>query len=378
MRVARGRTCPVHKRPLMRTDQIAETTIIDLVCSRKGMKRMTIRYWGYKGRCPNCSHRHNPPKLRKQGRREKYGPGMKAWVAYQRLSMRLPFRKISQLLEDTFNIEISNSGVNTLFKSACSEYAKTERAILKEMLVAPVIHVDETLVNIQGLTQYVWVLSDGERVTFRLTPTRDASIVHDILKNYSGVLVSDFFAGYDSAKCRQQKCWAHLIRDINDDLRKSPFDLEYEAFVLTIRELIIPIFEAVEKYGLKKRHLNKFRKEVTLFFKKNIENTNYKSDTVKKYQKRFLRYKQSLFLFLENDGIPWNNNMAERAIRHLAVQRKISGSFFESGMKRYLVLLGIMQTCRFQNKPFLEFLMSGDKNITKFKGKKNIKGWRMS
>ncbi len=77
-----------------------------------------------------------------------------------------------------------------------------------------------------------------------------------------------------------------------------------------------------------------------------------------------------MFLFLEQNEIPWNNNMAERALRHLAVQRKISGSFFVSGITGYLILLSVMQTCRFQNKPFLEFLMSGEKNIDNFKGKK--------
>jgi Transposase IS66 family len=35
----------------------------------------------------------------------------------------------------------------------------------------------------------------------------------------------------------------------------------------------------------------------------------------------------SLFSFIENDGVPWHNNAAERALRHLAVQRKISGAF---------------------------------------------------
>jgi hypothetical protein len=70
--------------------------------------------------------------------------------------------------------------------------------------------------------------------------------------------------------------------------------------------------------------------------------------------------------------------MAERALRHLAVQRKISGSFFASGMTDYLILLGVMQTCRFQNKPLLEFLMSVEKDIDPFKGKKNIKGWIMN
>ncbi len=71
--------------------------------------------------------------------------------------------------------------------------------------------------------------------------------------------------------------------------------------------------------------------------------------------------------------------MAERALRHLAVQRKISGSFFATGMTEYLILLGIMQTCRFQNKPFLEFLMSSEIHIDNFKGKKkNVKGWLMT
>ncbi|BAZ03322.1 putative transposase IS66 (plasmid) [Tolypothrix tenuis PCC 7101] len=75
----------------------------------------------------------------------------------------------------------------------------------------------------------------------------------------------------------------------------------------------------------------------------------------------------SLFTFLEQDTIPWNNNTAERAIRHLAIQRKISGSFSESGATSYLVLLGIMQTCRFQDKSLLKFFMSGEKDIDKFK-----------
>jgi len=85
------------------------------------------------------------------------------------------------------------------------------------------------------------------------------------------------------------------------------------------------------------------------------------------YQKRFDRYRGSLFTFLEHDGIPWNNNMAERSIRHLAVQRKISGTFFASVAPHYLRLLGIMQTCRFQGKSLLKFLVSGETDIDAFK-----------
>jgi hypothetical protein len=378
IRVARGRVCPIHKRKLSSTNLVGDVIIIDLIRAPKGIKKQTTKYWGYKGRCPNCSHRHNPPGLKVFGKSAKYGIGLKAWVAYQRLTMRLPFRKITQLLEDSFNITIASGGISDLFFSICSDYRTAEKTILKAMLQSPKIHVDETLINIQGNTQYVWVFTDGINVVFKLTSSRDSSIAHEMLENYEGVLISDFFSGYDAITCRQQKCWVHLIRDINDDLRKSPFDIEFEIFVLALRDLLMPIFDAVEKYGLKKRNLNKFQESVEMFYRNSIVNINYQSDITKKYVKRLNRYRKSLFVFLDNDLIPWNNNMAERALRHLAVQRKISGSFSASGMTEYLILLGVMQTCRFQNKPFLEFLMSGNKNISQFEGKRKVTGWSMS
>ena len=140
-----------------------------------------------------------------------------------------------------------------------------------------------------------------------------------------------------------------------------------------MKNLLIPIFEAVEKYGLKKRHFNKFKKSVEGFYKKNIVESDYKSELTIKYRKRFERYKESLFTFLEQDSIPWNNNMAERAIRHLAVQRKISGTFFEDVAPKYLHMLSIAQTCRFQDKSFLKFLISEEKDIDKFRATKPLK-----
>ena len=92
-----------------------------------------------------------------------------------------------------------------------------------------------------------------------------------------------------------------------------------------------------------------------------------------KYQRRFARYRDSLFTFLSLDGIPWNNNTAERGIRHLAIQRKISGAFFEEPVSAYLVLLGIAQTCRFQEKSFFKFLMSGGLDVDAFRSGKRLR-----
>ena len=59
--------------------------------------------------------------------------------------------------------------------------------------------------------------------------------------------------------------------------------------------------------------------------------------------------------------------MAERAIRQLAVQRKISGFLYEDGARRYLRLLAIAQSCRFQETSFLRFLLSSTKDLDAFK-----------
>ncbi len=256
------------------------------------------------------------------------------------------------------------------------EYATTEDSLLKRLLKSPIIHVDETKISIRGTQQYVWVMTDGTNVIFRLTETRETTLIQELLRGYEGVLVSDFYGGYDAVQCRQQKCWSHLIRDLNDDLWKHPFHKEFETFIVEVRDLVVPIFDDVERFGLKTRNLRKHQRGVDRFYKKVIENGKGEGELVEKYVKRFRRYQEQLFTFLSEDGIPWNNNTAERAIRHLAIQRKISGSFYERLAHQYLRLLGIAQTCRFQDKSFLRFMLSGEKDIDRYKERKRPKSSR--
>jgi predicted RecB family nuclease len=357
--------CPKHEgEALVESTKTAEYTLIDIVFIQNSIKQTIVKYVGQKGYCQKCYRNHNPIEI-KVGYLE-YGHGLRSWAIYNRLFLRLPYRVIAQAAEDQFGLKISESSILKFMRCFGEDYYETEQILVKNILQSPFIHADETKVNIQGVDQYVWVFTNGKHVVFKLTSTREADIVHEFLGDYDGTLISDFYPGYDSVKCKQQKCWVHLIREMNDDLWKSPFDIEFEGFVLNVKNLIVPILEMVEDYGLKTKKLNKFNNNVTQFYNNTINKT-YKSDLVLKYQKRFLRYRDSLFVFISEDGIPWNNNAGERAIRHLAVQRKISGSFFESMMPHYLLLLGIMQTCRFQGKSFLKFLLSKERDIDRFK-----------
>src|SRR5207244_6237690 len=71
-----------------------------------------------------------------------------------------------------------------------------------------------------------------------------------------------------------------------------------------------------------------------------------------------------LFTFIRHDGVPWNNNNAENAIKRFAYYREDTvGTMREAGLRDYLVLLSLCQTCRFKGVSFLKFLLSRQKDI---------------
>jgi len=367
VQVPREKVCPeCGYVPLHPRKQIAERTIIDLVLTRNGVRKTLTRYVGAQGYCRQCRKLYSPPDIRKYERQQVYGNGFKSWIVYHRIALRLPYQSILETVQEYFHEKLSISRFPDLIQSAGKFYAATEEALIQRLLESPFIHADETPINIEGVNQYVWTFTDGQYVVFKFTETREATIVHEFLVDYHGVLISDFYPGYDSVRCRQQKCWVHLIRDLNDDLWGAPFDTEFETFILEVRNLIVPILEAIQKDGRQQRHLHTFQKQVDLFYEEIILNQHYHSELVLKYQNRFIQYRASLFTFLEYDGIPWENNTAERALRHLTVQEKISGSFSPSLMPDYLRLLAMRQRCRFQGKSFFQFLFSGETDLDKF------------
>ena len=155
------------------------------------------------------------------------------------------------------------------------------------------------------------------------------------------MLVSDFYPGYDSLPCEQQKCLVHLIRDINGDLMGNPYDEEFKALAAEFGKLLRSIVGTIDKYGLKKRHLHKHKAEVARFFR-DLAARVYRSELAEGYQKRLLKNEGKLFTFLDHDGVPWNNNTAEHAIKAFAYFRELyDGQMGEEGLSDYLVLLSV-------------------------------------
>jgi len=205
-----------------------------------------------------------------------------------------------------------------------------------------------------------------EEVVYMYRPTRKADFLHSLLKGFGGVLVTDFYSGYDGLPCRQQKCLVHLIRDLNDDVLKHPYDDELWGIVAPFASLLAEIVKTVDRFGLRQTYLRRHEKGVLQFFGE-LGRGTYRSKVAIAYQKRLLKTQDTLFEFLKHDGVPWNNNNAEHAVKHFAKYRRMAnGRFAEKGLSDYLVLLSILETCRYKGISFLRFLLSKERDIDRY------------
>src|SRR5262249_13711898 len=154
------------------------------------------------------------------------------------------------------------------------------------------------------------------------------------------------------------KCLVHLIRDLNHDLKNNPYDEQFKALAAEFGALLRSIVATVGKYGLKKRHLHKHKADAARFFR-DLAARVYRSELAEAYQERLVKNEGTLFTFLDYDGVPWNNNNAEHAIKAFAYYRRVSdGKMRAQGVSDYLVLFSVYRACKYRGVSFLKFLLS--------------------
>ena len=190
---------------------------------------------------------------------------------------------------------------------------------MKRLCNGRLLHVDETSVSVMGKEGYVWVLTSLEEVAYFYTPTREGDTIQAMLKDFSGVLVSDFYAAYDAIECPQQKCLIHFIRDLNDELLKHPYDDELKQLAGAFAGLVKPMVETVDRRGLKKRFLGKAPNLCRSISTSVSVANSVTGEAARKIIERLQKNRNTMFTFLDFDDVPWNNNNAEHAIKAFAI-----------------------------------------------------------
>ncbi len=360
----RPRNCPNCTSERLYKHSKYAKRVFDLKFMRYGIKRWVICYRFHRYQCQQCHAVFQPPE--KRWGRSKFGPEIIAYSVYLNIDLRLPQIHVARMLNRLFGFQLDSACIEGFKAAAASKYKESYKFLLKTLCSGRLLHCDETKINIKDKTGFVWVFANMQVVAYVYAETREGELLQKMLKNFTGVLVSDFYAAYDSVRCPQQKCLIHLIRDLNDDLLKHPYDEELKRLAMAFSALLKPMIETADRFGLKSHFLKKHLRTVERF-QRQISEANLQSERAMKFRERLEKNRGKLFTFLEYDGVPWNNNNAEHSVKPFAMLRQIIGGVTtEKGLHDYLVLLSICQTCKYMGVDFLDFLRSGEKDIYAF------------
>jgi hypothetical protein len=334
---------------------------LDLKFTKSGVKRAVTcsRFWRHT--CPGCEANFAArPKFSMQ---QTYGDSLMSWCVYFNVVCGLNMLKVQKCLKDLFALPVQNAQLYRFKRYIAARYVSLDEELFRAITKSAVIHIDETVVNLRSQSGYVWVVTTMDMVHFFYRPSREASFLVEMLNGFSGILVSDFFTGYDSMPCPQQKCLVHLVRDLDEDLVHNPFNKQFKELAQDFGTLLRKIVETVDSFGLRKRHLAKHKRGVDRFLK-STEALKPDSELVDKYRNRFLKYWPKMFTFLDYDGVPWNNNNAEHAIKRFAkYRRNADGCYTERSLKEYLLLASVLETCEFNKLNVLKFLLSRETTL---------------
>jgi transposase len=356
--------CPKCQATAIRQHARFTKTVYDLQFGRTGVKRWIVQYCFERYACARCEAIFAPPN--RPWTRSKFGAGLMAYTIYHVIDLHVPQMLVVEEINQLFHLRLTHTAIHRLKSAVSQRYQGTYAGILRKIVTGKLIHADETQVSIGGKRAYVWVFTTLEDVIYYYTATREGDFLHELLQGFKGVLVSDFYAAYDAMNCAQQKCLIHLMRDLHTDLLKQPFNSEFKALVQAFALLLKPIIETIDRFGLTAQYLQKHKPYVRRFYDE-LSKRAYQSDLADSYKKRFEKNKSKLFTFLDYDGIPWNNNNAEHAIKAFASLRKVIGGVStEKGIREYLTLLSVCETCKYKGVSFLEFLRSGESDIDVF------------
>lgn len=328
----------------------------DLRFSRSGIKRIVRHFKACRYSCPKCQKKFTSDRI---ARVKRYGHALQSWGVLHNVAHSISFRSTATLVKDGFGIPLEAPNAYALKSDLARVYEPLYQDSLQRIVEGELIHADETEIVVNGKQKaYVWVLSSMHDAVYIFRESRETAFLEELLNGFGGVLVSDFFVGYDSISCKQQRCLIHLMRDFNQSIRLAPFDAELRDLAMLFGELLRSIVAAVDEVGLKAVKLRRFKKPIATFFLR-LNATIYSSEAAEGFRLRLLKNESRLFTFIDHDNVPWNNNNAEHAMKHIAWFRDENCNLHTPhSIRNHLVLMGMYVTCVYRDIPFLKFLLS--------------------
>jgi transposase len=275
-------------------------------------------------------------------------------AAVLRACYRLPVRQISQLYSDLPGLRISPGAITKQIQRLAHWLEEQYDRLQLVLRAAGCVHADETGWRTNGKNGYLWTLTDDQHTLYHVDRSRSGQVIADLLgEAFAGTLVSDFYAVYDQFKGPQQKCLAHLLRELHEVVTQQP-DLADHAFFVKTKSLLQQMLRLKKKQAtLEATAYNWQIKGLETRLHK-LAAQRWGQEQADRLAERLDKYQDRLTTFLHDPAVDGTNNAAERAIRPAVVMRKITGgSRSEKGAKAWSILASIIRTAQQQGKPLI-------------------------
>lgn len=313
-----------------------------------------------------------------------YGPGLKAVAVYLNQYQLLPYERTSEIFADLFGHHLSQGTlVNT--NQACYEAVEAVEQKIKELLAAsPTINCDETGTNADGKKQWLHVAGTERLTCYSVHPKRGYEATYDmgILPGFTGKVVHDHWKPYFKYPCDHSLCNAHHLRELTGAIER-----DNQHWPQMMIELLLEIKKTVDEKRPTTDHLNPIEIKTfeekydaiiqkglaenqprIIWFKSINDNRNGKKQSkTKNLLDRLDNYRRETLAFMYDFRVPFDNNQAERDLRMVKVQQKISGTFRSSqGAKIFCRIRGYISTVKKNGLSIIDALQSAFKGSPLF------------
>jgi transposase len=285
--------------------------------------------------------------------RQRFGVSVQSEVAVLRQQYRLPIRLIKDYLGRRWGLHVSTGEIVEILHRLAQRAKGDYEELGNKIRGSPVVNADETGWRESGQNGYLWSFSTPQARYFLYRKTRSQVVVEEVLgKEFDGILVTDFYAGYNAHKGLHQRCWTHLLRDIHELKQKHEKDESVKQWA----EAVKAIYERAKAYGGPRGRLQPADR-LAERVKKQRELESELIGVCKPYLKkkkpqstlcdRIEKHLPELFMFVADERVPADNNAAERSLREPVVSRKISGGTrSEKGSETKSILASLFGTWR--------------------------------
>ncbi len=295
-----------------------------------------------RGRCPDCGtvlrHDeavHGPPVVT--------GPNLAVMLTTLR-HMGMTYRRLASLCTDCLAIPLTASGVLGVVNGVCDRLRPVADEIASALREQEVIGADETGWRIERESGYVWCFCNKLLAYFHPDRSRATAVPEGVLgKEFRGTVTCDFYGAYNFLE-NTQRCWVHLLRDIEKERlilpgSKTLRKFEDEAWAVYKEGKRV---QAMEDGPGKRRDAGKFIRRV-----RRLGNMKVPKGKATTLAKRVRNYADELVAFIDNPQVEPHNNRTERQVRPIVVNRKNSyGSDTAGGAKRMCDLASVLETCK--------------------------------